>query len=260
MKKITHLAVMAHQDDVEFWAYDGILKCFNNPEKRFGAVVVTDGAGSPRAGKYAGVSDDRMKEIRKEEQEKAAKLGDYEALFTLGLTSAAVKNPKNPDAENKIREILLLTKPDIVYTHNLADKHETHVAVALRTLSALRGIEGWAPQKLYGCEGWRDLDWLCGDDKIRFDVSGNPELETSLLTVFESQTAGGKRYDSGVSGRRLANASLDESHGVDAAEKVSFAMDLTPLISDKSLDISSFAEGFINRFKSDVLNNICKLG
>ena len=33
--------------------------------------------------------------------------------------------------------LLRLARPEVVYTHNLADKHPTHVAVALRTISAL---------------------------------------------------------------------------------------------------------------------------
>jgi hypothetical protein len=53
---------------------------------------------------------------------------------------------------------------------------------------------------------------------------------------------------------------MDEPHGVDTTEKTAFAMDLTPLISDKNLEISSFLEGFINRFKSEVLKNISKFG
>ncbi len=43
LKRTTHLAVSAHQDDIEFMAYDGIMKCFKNPELHFTGVVAADG-------------------------------------------------------------------------------------------------------------------------------------------------------------------------------------------------------------------------
>ena len=48
--RTTHLAISAHQDDIEFMAYAPIAECFGNQDKWFGAIVVTDGAGSPRSG------------------------------------------------------------------------------------------------------------------------------------------------------------------------------------------------------------------
>ena len=57
------------------------------------------------------------------------------------------------------------------------------------------------------------------------------------LEVFDSQICGGKRYDLATEGRRVANATYAASHGVDTATAFSYAMDLTPLIKDKNLDI-----------------------
>ena len=48
LARTTHLAVSAHQDDLEIMAFDGVLKAFQQPDKWFTGVVVTDGAGSPR--------------------------------------------------------------------------------------------------------------------------------------------------------------------------------------------------------------------
>ena len=56
-KKITHMCIAAHFDDVEFMAYHGVLECFGKDDKWFSAVVVTDGAGSPRSGLYGDYSD-----------------------------------------------------------------------------------------------------------------------------------------------------------------------------------------------------------
>jgi len=57
LKRITHLGIGAHQDDLEFMAFHGILQCFASPAKWFGGVTCTNGAGSSRSGAYAGVSD-----------------------------------------------------------------------------------------------------------------------------------------------------------------------------------------------------------
>jgi hypothetical protein len=55
MSKNYHLAVSAHQDDIEIMAYHGILACFQNPDLWFSAVTVTNGSGSPRADLYANI-------------------------------------------------------------------------------------------------------------------------------------------------------------------------------------------------------------
>ena len=53
-------------------ALEGILACFGNPEKWFMAVIVTNGAGSPRSGPYAAYTDEQMQAVRRTEQKKAA--------------------------------------------------------------------------------------------------------------------------------------------------------------------------------------------
>ena len=60
LRRITHLGIGAHQDDLEIMAFHGIQKCFNSEDLWFGAVVCTNGSGSPRAGEYAGYSDADM--------------------------------------------------------------------------------------------------------------------------------------------------------------------------------------------------------
>ena len=133
-------------------------------------------------------------------------------------------------------EILRATRPDVVYTHNLADKHDTHVAVALRTIAAIRRLPAAErPSRLYGCEVWRDLDWMPDEEKVAFDLSAHESLQAALIGVFDSQICGGKRYDLATQGRRRAHATYAASHGTDAATSLSYAMDLTPLVADPSL-------------------------
>lgn len=252
--RTTHMAISAHQDDIEIMAYDGIVQCFGRDDKWFMAVVVTDGAGSPRNGLYKDFTDEQMQRIRKTEQKKAAFVGDYSSLALLDYSSGEVKDPENTDVVQEIKGIISAARPKVIYTHNLADKHDTHVATAARVIMALRELPPQLlPEKVYGCEVWRNLDWVKDEEKVAFDVSGHPNIAAAVLGVFDSQICGGKRYDLAAAGRRLGNATFFESHGTDRAEAISYAIDLTPLIIDKEQDICAYVTGYIERFKSDVL-------
>ena len=253
IKRTTHMAISAHQDDIEIMAYDGISRCFGREDSWFMAVVVTNGAGSPRKGLYADFSDERMQQVRKLEQKKAAFVGEYSALALLDYNSGAVKDHSNTEISDEIRDLILAAKPQVVYTHNLADKHPTHVATALKVIKAIRELSNEAlPQKVYGCEVWRNLDWVNDEEKIAFDVSGHPNIAAAVLGVFDSQICGGKRYDLASQGRRVGNATYYASHGTDNASALSFAMDLTPLITDKQLDVTEYVLGYIDRFRENV--------
>ncbi|MCU0753390.1 MAG: PIG-L family deacetylase, partial [Akkermansiaceae bacterium] len=110
--------------------------------------------------------------------------------------------------------------------------------------------------QVIGCEVWRNLDWLPDDAKVLMDVSGRDNLAAALNGVFDSQIAGGKRYDLATLGRRAANATFFDSHSTDAAAQIVFGLDLTPLVVDESLDIAGYVCGFIDRFKADVCRKL----
>ncbi|MCP5049447.1 MAG: PIG-L family deacetylase, partial [bacterium] len=110
--------------------------------------------------------------------------------------------------------------------------------------------------QVYGCEVWRGLDWMMDDDKIALDVSDPDGLGKTLVDVFESQVAGGKRYDLAAFGRQQANATFYHSHRVDETGQLVFAMDLTPLVADNSLDILEYVMTYIQRFQRDVENKL----
>lgn len=260
ISRTTHLAISAHQDDIEFMAYSPISECFGSNEKHFTAVVTSDGAGSPRKGIYGSRTDEEMKRIRMNEQKKAAVIGEYSALLLLGHTSSQIKDPDDTEIITEYTEILRAAKPKFVYIHNLADKHDTHVAAAVKAVSALRSLKAdEQPEKVYGCEVWRGLDWLCDNEKVYLDCGNYPSLARSLSGVFDSQISGGKRYDLAVEGRRLANATFLESHNCDNFSALNYAMDLTPLILDKSIDIIEYVTDYIKRFEKDVKARIIKL-
>lgn len=257
--RTTHLAVSAHQDDIEIMAYHGILACFQNPDLWFSAVTVTNGSGSPRADLYANYTDEDMMKVRRKEQKKAAAIGEYSVQFLLDYPSSAVKDKNNRAPIEDLKQILIATKPKFIYTHNLADKHDTHVGVTIRLIQALREVkEQYQPEKVYGGEVWRDLDWLTDEDKVPFDVSAHENLQASLLGVFDSQIAGGKRYDLATMGRRKAHATYFASHGIDTATSLNFGMDLTPLVEDVSLNPYELVQQYIQRFAAEVEQRIKK--
>lgn len=256
ISRTTHLAISAHQDDVEFMAYAPIAECFGQKDKHFGAIIVTDGAGSPRSGLYADYTDEEMKAVRIVEQKKAAFVGEYSFLAMLGYPSKAVKDAKNEKVVEELAALIRRARPKYLYTHNLADKHDTHVATALRVIAALRKLAPEErPEKVYGCEVWRDLDWLCDEEKVYLDCGAHPNLMRCLSAVFDSQIVGGKRYDLAAEGRRLANATFSASHACDTYEALNYAMDLTPLMDD-TIDIVAYIVKFVDRFKGEVEETI----
>lgn len=261
MTRATHMGIGAHQDDLEILALHGILGCFGSKDKWFAGVDVTDGAGSARSGLYASYTDEQMKAVRRVEQKKAAFVGEYGMQAQLDYSSAEAKDPGNRGPVDDIKAILSACRPSVVYTHNLADKHDTHVSVALRVIQAIRELpENQRPTTLYGCEAWRDLDWLSDEDKALHDCSGRENLAAALIGVFDSQVGGGKRYDLASVARRRANATYLTSHSTDTATELAFAMDLTPLIRDISLDPAEFVAVHTRKFAEDVAARIRRLG
>ena len=260
LARTTHLCISAHQDDIEIMAAGPILECFQRKDKWFTGVVVTDGRGSPRNGMYEKYSDEEMRLVRFKEQRKAAIVGEYAAQIMLDFPSRMVKDSSSPHPVNDITAVLRATRPQVVFTHNLADKHETHISVVLRVIAAIRGLpENERPQKLYGCEVWRDLDWMIDSDKTVFDLSQQENLQAALLGVYDSQISGGKRYDLASLARRRANATYFASHDVDDTTGLSFAMNLTPLITDPGLNVQAYVQEYIERFSQEVRNTITRL-
>lgn len=255
--RTTHLAVSAHQDDLEIMAVHGILACFGQPDQWFTGVVCTNGAGSPRSGLYADYTDDQMQRVRVQEQRTAAQIGQYAAMLQLDYPSSAVKDPANTQPDDDLLEILRATRPQVVYVHNPADKHATHVGVAASLLRAIRRLPAdERPDALYGCEVWRNLDWLPDERKVVLDVSAHENLAAALVGVFDSQVAGGKRYDLATLGRRRANATYLASHSTDEMEQATYAVDLSPLLRDDSLNLTTFTLHLIDEFRAAVQQQI----
>ncbi len=260
LARTTHLAISAHQDDLEIMAFHGILQCYGISEKWFTGVVCSDGAGAPRSGIYAHYTDQEMKQVRLNEQRDAARVGKYSAMLQLGYPSKAIKDPADTRLEQELANVLEITRPTIVYTHNPADKHATHVGVVVVVINAIRRLpRDQRPTLVYGCEVWRDLDWVPDEKKVVLDVGGRDNLAAALLGVFDSQIVGGKRYDLATLGRRRTHATFLESHATDTLEAATYAVDLTPMIQDDGVDIVEGITKLIEDFRQVVTQQLYQM-
>jgi LmbE family N-acetylglucosaminyl deacetylase len=260
LRRVTHLCVVAHQDDIEIMAQSGISDCVGTPGKAFGGVVVTNGAGSPRSGPYASYTDEQMLAVRRNEQREAARIGQYSIQLQLAHSSADVKRPGHPGVASDLKAVFSGCRPEVVFLHNPADKHDTHVAVLLRSLHAILSLpEDRRPARVVGCEVWRGLDWLLDADKVALDSGRHPELSRKLLAAFDSQIAGGKRYDLATIGRRAANATFHASHATDSLAGITWAVDLTPVTRDGGPSIHDFTVSLVERLEADVSRRLKSL-
>lgn len=247
LARVTHLGIGAHADDLEFMASAGIEECRAGGGV-FGGVTVTDGSGS-----VGGAQDLVM--VRREEQRQAAEMAGYAAMIQLARPSAEARTPGSLAAD--LAEIFSACRPQIVYTHNPADRHETHIGVVRAVVEALRKLApGQRPRQVFGCEVWGDLDWLTDGDRVRLDCGHDEDFAAKLNGVFRSQIAGGKRYDLAVTGRRRAQATFDDPRSADTADMVTLAMDLTPLLENDDLSLRDFVAAKLDRFREDVVRRL----
>ncbi|MEC8660033.1 MAG: PIG-L family deacetylase [Verrucomicrobiota bacterium] len=260
LARTTHLAIGAHSDDLEIMAYHGIVGCYGyrKTDKWFSGITVTDGRGSSRSGPYSDCTDEEMADIRKNEQRQAAMVGKYGAMIQLAYESDQIMQD---DGQNHLRDDLSsvfdFCQPEIVYTHNPADKHDTHIAVLSAAIHVMRELPSEKrPKRILGCEVWRDLDWMPDEDKVALDVSKRENLANALVGIFDSQITGGKRYDRAAVGRRYANATFFHAGGQDRIEQLTFAMDLTPLVQDSEMDVKGYVLNYIEKFRCEVESNL----
>jgi LmbE family N-acetylglucosaminyl deacetylase len=259
-QKTTRMAIVAHPDDAEILAYHGIVECIDNPNESFGCVTMTNGSTTPRDFLYADHTDEEMVQVRRGEQRTASIIGKYSFVAQLDYHSKELRDIENQDPSLDLNAIFQEVCPRVVYTHNLADKHDTHMAATIRIINTLRSLPNERkPEAVYGCESWRDLDWMIDKDQIRFDLSRHMNIAQALIAVHDTQITGVKRYDLGVMGRRRAHAVFSDTHGIGNLEAMGYGMDLTPLIMDTSLDIAQYAAQFIQRFSDEVVDRIQRM-
>jgi LmbE family N-acetylglucosaminyl deacetylase len=178
----------------------------------------------------------------------------------LAYSSEEIKDAANDAVVLELASLFAQMRPQAVFTHSPFDKHDTHVAVCLRVVAALRSLPREArPTRVLGGEVWRGHDWLPDPDRVLVDCGPNEGLARTLLETFASQREGGKRYDRATLGRYVANAVFDTPGAADATTAAALAFDLTPLIDDATLTPTTLAAAVIERFKTDVITRLRRL-
>lgn len=248
--RVTHLGIGAHPDDLEFSFLHGIESCFEEDQRGFAGVTVTHGGGSLR---LEGQSPGELIAVRRQEQRAAAAVGRYALLAQLGYASSDLADgARSAQLIRELRALLSATCPEVVYLHAPTDRHRSHLAVLRHALAALRQLPAQErPAQVWGCEGWRDLDWLSDADRVALPVGRREHLGAALAGLFDSQIASGKRYDLAVAGRRRAHASFSDPRGEDPAAGITLAVDLTPLIQGDDLSLETFVDGLHERFRAE---------
>lgn len=249
LARTTYMSIAAHQDDCEIMAYHAIAKCYGSERDWYTAVILTDGGGSPRSGAYADYTNEQIHEKRSQEQRDAADVGKYAAVIQLAYSSEEVRTAKRDVIEDELAELLKKARPEYMFIHNPADRHETHLGASLRAIGALRKLPPeMRPKKVYGMEVWRSLDWLSAKDRLIFDTSQYPEVASGVITAFESQCTPLKRFDLAALGRRLGNATFQAPRDNDVTNSCNIGVDLTPLIEKPEVDVKEFTLQLIHNF------------
>ncbi|MCL2164626.1 MAG: PIG-L family deacetylase [Oscillospiraceae bacterium] len=257
LQRTTSLCFAAHQDDIELMAYSAVAECFDSDEKWFGGVIVTNGAGALTEGVYEGYTTEQMIETRVREANQASSIGRYSFQIQLLYPSSEIKQAGSANVLEDMAAIIKACRAEKVFTHNLADKHPSHAAVALRTIEAIRRLpKDLRPRKLYGMAAWRDLDWVTDDLKVVFDASAHPNIAMALISLYDSQIAGSKRYDLAAEGRRRANSVLHSTHGLNVGEAVDFAIDMTALVEDDELSPKDYMISYVDALKREIASTI----
>jgi LmbE family N-acetylglucosaminyl deacetylase len=262
LRRTTHLSIGAHPDDLEFMSFHGISSCYKKSDAFFTGIVVTDGAGSVKSGPYAGVSSKELIKIRAQEQKKGADIGKYNALIMLQYESSDLQSNRpihqRPWLQD-LQSLFTLCRPQTVYSHNPFDKHPTHLAVILPLIQFLQSLpSAQRPERLYGCEVWRGLDWVLEEDRTSLPIDRKDSLAEELNQVFISQIEAGKNYAEAIRGRRIANATFTNPHLTDPAPQMELALDLSPLLPQTPDQIIPHLKSILDRFQAALLTNLRK--
>lgn len=255
LSRCTHLGIGAHPDDLEIMALHGILSCYDSPDHWFGGITCSTGSGSIRNGSLSGLDVIELAKLRAKEQEEAAEIGRYGFIAQIGLERHQIHQDNGDGLVSSLLPLLEKCRPEVVYTHNPADKHPTHIAVLKAVLKAYKLLlESCRPTRLLGCEVWRNLDWVSDSRKVVLDIVDPQHLAPRLISVYRSQIAAGKQYDKAIEGRRRANATFFQALSRDAAEQAIYAIDMTPLLTEQELTLDQYISPYLHQFKEEVLS------
>jgi LmbE family N-acetylglucosaminyl deacetylase len=200
-----------------------------------------------------------MRALRRDEQREAARRGGYAVAVQLDHPSTSVKSGAAPEVVRDLAAVLAATRPGIVYTHNPMDAHVTHLGVCAAAIDAIRALPpAERPARVFGCEGWRGLDWLSDTDKTWLDLGSDDAAWSHLIGAFASQVESGRPYHEGALGRARANGVFREAREIGGRERLWLAVDLTPLTRDDGEDLADFVRERLDRFAREVIEALAR--
>lgn len=263
--KVKNLVIAAHKDDGEMIGLKGIYDSLNS-DGSCAMIILTDGGGCPKTGKYADLTYDEMVKLRTTEQKNASEIGRYNSLYLLEHKSSDIKRKSSSIVNELIYILRQFSGIDTLYIHNPFDNHPTHKAVAQIVVKALRdlrktydiknvvqegGVNYLPPKQIIAVEVWGGLDWLPGKYKYIIDTSNAEDLADQLMSQFVSQNYV-KKYDVASKSRRYANATFYESHNENIYDSFSYGLDLTNFVLNTNKEIKDLFNEIVKAFTKTI--------
>ncbi len=213
---LTVLNVAAHPDDLDFGCA-GTTANMTDAGHRVVYCLVTDGQAG---GTDSTISRDRMAEIRRVEQTKAAKVVGVEELHFLGFPDGAVE--ANLELRKAISSVIRLVKPDRVITQSPVrtfdrpyGSHPDHLATGEATMCAIYpdSRNEFAHVLLLSEEGLEPHavpeTWIMGGPEAQHfvDITDQFDRKIEALLCHESQMSDPDRIPGLIKswGERIAN-------------------------------------------------------
>lgn len=160
------LALGAHPDDIEYGCGGTFIKLARKGEKIYYLVLTK--------GEFGGDPD-----IRRREQEKAARLLGAKKIFWGGFTDTELPNERV--IITYIDAVIKKVNPEEIYVNYIDDIHQDHRALAACTLAASRYIK-----KVLFYEDYTSNNF---EPDIFVDIEDVLEDKKKLIQVFSSQVA-----------------------------------------------------------------------
>lgn len=201
------LIISPHPDDLEIGMGGTAAKMIDSG-KEVTSLVVTDGRRSTSA---AGLNEDQVAELRKEEVREATGLLGLNYLVLLALKDASTENMLI--LKDELAKIIEKTQPKEIYIpHPEIDKHPSHRAVSQAVLEKMREMSqagAQVPENVWCYEVWTPFPSY---DRIE-DITEYVEVKTAAINAHKSQLEY-KNYTEGILGLNRYRAVFDERHGV----------------------------------------------
>lgn len=146
--------------------------------------------------------------------------------------------------ESELNVYIAHVSPPIVSTQSRWSSRHCRRSVNYRVSSVC--------QKSSAAKSGAADDWMNDMDKVLMGLSGRDHLAAALNGVFDSQIAGGDRYDLATQGRCAANATFFESHATDKSNQLILRMNLMPVVANETKNIVEFVTAHIEKFAAEV--------